>query len=154
LGRSARLKDDSEYERVSTHTLSIIGVTLASGQHSSGTLIMARFQNSTIITLKLRARQFVPVLLLVGAFGATGPALAQDSGAATATSESLPVTTAAIPAMTLDNANGHTGNEQSTPATATTATPAPRMTWDSTAPELDAFGNETVPVFTATSPTR
>ena len=51
--------------------------------------------------------------------------------------------------MTLDDANGHTGNEQSTPATATTAAPAPRMTWDSTAPELDAFGNETVPVFTA-----
>jgi hypothetical protein len=134
--------------------LSIIGVTLTSGQHSSGTLIMARFQNSTIITLKLRARQFVPVILLVGVFGVTGPALAQDSGAATATSESLPVTTAAIPAMTLDDANGHTGNEQSTPATATIAAPAPRMTWDSTAPELDAFGNETVPVFTASSPTR
>jgi hypothetical protein len=113
---------------------------------------MARFQNSTIITLKLRARQFVPVILLLGAFGATGPALAQDSGAAT--SESLPVTTAAIPAMTLDNANGHTGNEQSTSATATTAAPTPRMTWDSNAPELDAFGNETVPIFTASSPIR
>jgi hypothetical protein len=132
--------------------LSIIGVTLASGEHSSRTLIMARFQNSTIITLKLRARQFVPVILLLGAFGATGPALAQDSGAAT--SESLPVTTAAIPAMTLDNANGHTGNEQSTSATATTAAPTPRMTWDSNAPELDAFGNETVPIFTASSPIR
>jgi hypothetical protein len=113
---------------------------------------MTRFQHSTIITLKLCARQFVPVLVLVGAFGATGPALAQGSAAATL--ESLPVTTAAIPAMTLDNANGHSGNEQSTSATATTAAPTPRMMWDSTAPELDAFGNETVPVFTASSPIR
>jgi hypothetical protein len=28
--------------------------------------------------------------------------------------------------------------------------PAPRMTWDATAPELDAFGNETVPIFNST----
>jgi hypothetical protein len=28
--------------------------------------------------------------------------------------------------------------------------PTPRMTWDSTAPELDAFGNETVPIFNST----
>ena len=55
---------------------------------------------------------------------------------------------------TLDDANGHIGNEQSTRATATTAAPAPRMTWDSAAPELDAFGNETVPIFNAASPTR
>jgi hypothetical protein len=27
---------------------------------------------------------------------------------------------------------------------------APRMTWDSAAPELDAFGNETVPIFNST----
>src|SRR5688572_26093904 len=110
---------------------------------------MIEYQNVLTATFKQTMRHLVPGIILAFGVCAAGAALAQ-----TVAPEVAPVTTAAIPAMTLDDANGHTGNEQSTPATATTAAPAPRMTWDSTAPELDAFGNETVPVFTATSPTR
>jgi hypothetical protein len=102
---------------------------------------MINYQNVIAATFKQTMRHLVPGVILAFGVGVAGAALAQTVAPAT------------IPLMTLEDTRGHTGMEPNTTAP-TTAAPAPRMTWDSTAPELDAFGNETVPVFTGSSPTR
>jgi hypothetical protein len=109
---------------------------------------MINYQNVIATTFKQIMRHLVPGVILAFGVGAAGAALAQ-----TVAPEVAPVATATIPLMTLEDTRGHTGMEPNTTAP-TTAAPAPRMTWDSTAPELDAFGNETVPIFNAASPTR
>ena len=106
---------------------------------------MINYQNVIATTFKQTMRHLVPGIILAFGVGVAGAALAQ-----TVAPEVAPAT---IPLMTLGDTRGHTGMEPNTTAP-TTAAPAPRMTWDSTAPELDAFGNETVPVFTGSSPTR
>jgi hypothetical protein len=109
---------------------------------------MIEYQNVLTATFKQTMRHLVPGVILAFGVGAAGAALAQ-----TVAPEVAPVATATIPLMTLEDTRGHTGMEPNTTAP-TTAAPAPRLVWESTAPELDAFGNETVPVFTASSPTR
>jgi hypothetical protein len=110
---------------------------------------MINYQNVIAATFKQTMRHLVPGVILAFGVGVAGAALAQ-----TVAPEVAPeVAPATIPLMTLEDTRGHTGMEPNTTAP-TTAAPAPRMTWDSIAPELDTFGNETVPVFTATSPTR
>jgi hypothetical protein len=47
-----------------------------------------------------------------------------------------------------EDAGGISTTKRSIPGAA--ISPALRMTWDSAPPELDAFGNETVPVFNST----
>jgi hypothetical protein len=94
---------------------------------------MIKYQNVLTAPFKQVVRYLVPGVILAFGVGAAGAALAQ-----TVAPEVAPVATATIPVMTL---------EPNTTAP-TTAAPAPRLIWDSTAPELDAFGNETVPIFT------
>ena len=105
---------------------------------------MIEYQNALTATFKQTMRHLVPSIILAFGVGAAGAALAQ-----TVAPEVAPVATATIPLMTLEDTRAHTGMEPNTTAP-TTAAPAPRLIWDSTAPELDTFGNETVPIFNTT----
>jgi hypothetical protein len=105
---------------------------------------MINYQNVFAATFKQTMRHVVPSIILAFGVGAAGAALAQ-----TVAPEIAPVAPATIPLMALEDTRGHTGMEPNTTAP-TTAAPAPRLIWDSTAPELDTFGNETVPIFNTT----
>ena len=86
------------------------------------------------------------VILAVGLCIA-GAATAQESGSISAAPEEIQQAGGEMTpvAVESEDAGGISTTKGNIPGAS--ISPAPRMTWDSAAPELDAFGNETVPVF-------
>ena len=89
------------------------------------------------------------VILAVGLCVA-GTATAQQNGPISAAPEEAQQTAGDITPIGVggEDAGGISTTKRSIPGAA--ISPALRMTWDSAPPELDAFGNETVPVFNST----
>ena len=89
------------------------------------------------------------VILAVGLCVA-GTATAQQNGPISAAPEEIQQAASDTTSVGVrgEDAGGISTTKGNLPGTA--MSPAPRLTWDATAPELDAFGNETVPIFNST----
>jgi len=100
--------------------------------------------------LEMNIRYTVQGVILAFALCVAGAASAQESGSILAAPEKAQRTSSeTIPvAAELEAGAGISTTQGNIPGMA--ISPAPRMTWDSAAPELDAFGNETEPVFNST----
>jgi len=100
--------------------------------------------------LKMITRYTFQGVILAAGVCIAGTATAQESASLFAgpvqaqqvSGEMVPVTAG------IETAAGMSIAQSSASGTATI--PAPRITWDVTAPQLDAFGNETVPIFNST----
>jgi hypothetical protein len=100
--------------------------------------------------LKMSTHYTFQGVILAAGLCIAGTATAQESvllsagpeQAQQASSEMAPVTAG------IETDAGMSTAQSSAFGTATI--PAPRITWDVTAPQLDAFGNETVPIFNST----
>jgi hypothetical protein len=89
------------------------------------------------------------VILAVGLCVA-GAATAQESGSISDAPEEIQQAGGEMTPVAIggEDAGGISTTMGNVPGTA--ISPAPRMTWDSAAPELDPFGNETIPIFNST----
>jgi hypothetical protein len=100
--------------------------------------------------LEMNIRYTVQGIILAAGLCVAGAATAQESGSISAGPEEIQQAAGEMTPVGVggENAGGISTTKDSIPGTA--ISPAPRITWDSAAPELDAFGNETVPVFNST----
>jgi hypothetical protein len=97
--------------------------------------------------LEMSMRYTIQGVILAVGLCIAGTATAQESVSISAGSEQAQqASSETIPVAARIEADTGMSGAQSSPS-GTAAIPAPHMTWDSTAPQLDAFGNETVPVF-------
>jgi hypothetical protein len=101
--------------------------------------------------LELNIRYTVQSVMLAVAMCIAGVAsAAQESGLISAAPDGIQQAGGDMAAVgvAVSNASGISTTKTTIPET--TSSPAPRMTWDLAAPELDTFGNETVPIFNST----
>jgi hypothetical protein len=98
--------------------------------------------------LEMNMRHVIQGIILGVGVSLVGGATAQESGPIPAAPEIVQRTTGEVDqvATGIGAASAISAPGSNAPQTA----PAPRIVWDSAAPELDTFGNETVPIFHST----
>jgi hypothetical protein len=97
--------------------------------------------------LRMNMRPAIQVALFVVGLCLSGSATAQEGASISAApdgqlqenNQTTPVTAGIEKAAAINTTGSFTPERAKGPAS--------RITWDSAAPELDAFGNETVPIF-------
>ena len=98
--------------------------------------------------LEMNMRHVIQGIILGVGVSLVGGATAQESGPIPAAPEVVQGTTGEINQVATGAEAGSaiSATRSNAPQTA----PVPRIIWDSAAPELDTFGNETVPIFHST----
>jgi hypothetical protein len=86
-------------------------------------------------------------LILAAGLCVAGAASAQESGLKSASPAEIQQATGNIAPVGVEGEDAGAINSPKVDISGAAKSPAPRMNWDSAAPELDAFGNETVPIF-------
>ena len=100
--------------------------------------------------LEISMRHTIQGVILAVGLCVAGTATAQESGSISAGPEETQPAAGDMTSVGVggEDAGGISTTKGNLPGTA--ISPAPRLTWDSAAPELDTFGNETVPIFKST----
>jgi hypothetical protein len=100
--------------------------------------------------LEMNIGYTVQGVILAAGLCVAGAASAQESGLTSASPAEIQQTAGNITPVAVEgeDAGGNSSPKVDIPGAA--KSPAPRMNWDSAAPQLDAFGNETVPIFNST----
>ena len=98
--------------------------------------------------LETNTRRALQGVILAVGVSVAGMATAQESGPVPAAPEVVQRTTGEIDqvAAGIEAGSAISATRSNAPQTA----PAPHIVWDSATPELDTFGNETVPIFHST----
>jgi hypothetical protein len=96
---------------------------------------------------EMTIRYILQGVILAAGLCVAGAATAQESGSTSAAPEEIQQAGGEMAPVAVgsEDAGGISTTKGNVPGTA--ISPAPRMTWDAAAPELDPFGNETVPIF-------
>jgi hypothetical protein len=99
---------------------------------------------------ELNIRYTVQSVMLAVVMCIAGVASAQESGSISAAPDDIQQAGGDMAAVgvAVSNASGISTTKTTIPDAA--SSPASRLIWDSATPELDAFGNETVPIFNST----
>jgi len=100
--------------------------------------------------LEMNIRYTVQGVILSAGLCVAGAASAQESGLTSASPAETQQTAGSITPVSVEGEDAESVSSTKVDIPPAAKSPAPRMNWDSAAPELDAFGNETVPIFNST----